>query len=328
MKKVISNTIVVLLLLFPLVANSAPQGAERQKAGPVSAPPAKKTDEERKSQGTGVSASLAGSPSQQSLRPGALSKGEVSETTADQRTPTDIYRVGVGDVLDVRLLNSATSRSTLFTVIAGGLIDLPIAGGPISVSGLTPEEIQGRIAAELKRRAVEDSAQVVVGVRQYGSHTVVLTGLVTIPGTKILRREAVPLYVIFAETQLRNDAGKVVIMRGGSPGPILDLSDSSTLNSTVVAGDVITVSGRTQEFYYIGGRINYPGQKAFQPSITLLQAILASGGLAKQGDNVVEISREGGDGKLITTKFNVKQIKQGKTEDPRLEPGDRIEVLR
>ena len=327
MKRVISNTILVLFLLFPLVSNGAKQDAERQKAGPVSAPPARGTDEDGKAQRTGVSASLSGSPSQESLRSGVSSKTEV-DGTANRPSPTDIYRVGVGDILDVRLLKSATSRSTLFTVIAGGVIDLPVAGGPISVSGLTPEEIQTRIGTELKRRAVEDGAQVVVAVRQYASHTVVITGLVGIPGIKILRREAVPLYVIFAETQLRNDAGRVVIMHDGTPGPVLDLSDPLTLNTNVVSGDVITVSGRPQEFYYIGGRINYPGQKSFQNGITLVQAILAAGGLSKQGDNVVEISREGVDGKLITTKFNVKQIKQGKTEDPRLQAGDRIEVLR
>jgi polysaccharide export outer membrane protein len=246
---------------------------------------------------------------------------------SDQRPLTDIYRVGVGDVLDIHLFKSATSRSTLFTVIGGGYIDLPVAGGPVSVSGLTPEEIQTRIAAELKRRAVEDGAQVVVGVRQYVSHSVVITGLVNTPGTKILRREAVPLYVMLAETPLRSDAGRVVIMRAGTPGQVLDLSDPLTLNTNVISGDVISVSARPQEFYYIGGRINYPGQKPFQPGITLLQAILASGGLSRQNDSTVEVSREATEGRLITTKFNIKEIKSGKMEDPKLQPGDRVEVL-
>jgi protein involved in polysaccharide export with SLBB domain len=197
----------------------------------------------------------------------------------------------------------------------------------MSVSGLTTEEIQTRIAAELKRRAVEDGAQVVVGVRQYVSHTVVLTGLVNTPGTKVLRREAVPLYVILAETQLRADASRVVIMHAGTSGQALDLSDPSTLNTNVISGDVISVSGRPQEFYYLGGRINYPGQKTFQPGITLLQAILAAGGLSRQNDGTVDISREGTGGRLITTRFNIKEIKSGKTGDPKLQPGDRIEVL-
>ncbi|HEX7770917.1 MAG TPA: SLBB domain-containing protein, partial [Pyrinomonadaceae bacterium] len=93
------------------------------------------------------------------------------------------------------------------------------------------------------------------------------------------------------------------------------------------SGDVITISGRPQEFYYIGGRINYPGQKQFQPGITLLQAILAAGGPTRQ-ESKVEISREGSEGKLVTIRYNIKQIKSGEVEDPKLQAGDRIEVAK
>jgi len=248
-----------------------------------------------------------------------------ASATAPEPSLTEIYRVGVGDVLDIRLLNSASKSSTLFTVMVGGLIDLPIAGGSISVAGLTPDEIQNIISAELKRRAVDDKAQVSVGVRQYLSHSVMVTGLVVNPGTRFLRREMVPLYVVLAESQLRNDGGRVVILRGGTPGQPHDLSNPDTLNLTVQSGDVITVTTRPQEFYYIGGRINYPGQKVFQPGITLLQALLAAGGTNKQ-DNKVEISREGADGRLVTISFTIRQIKSGAVQDPKLQPGDRIEV--
>ena len=249
-----------------------------------------------------------------------------SGTSTPERSPTEIYRVGIGDVLDIRLLNSANSKSsTLFTVAAGGVIDLPIAGGSISVAGLTPDQIQNIISAELKRRAVDNNGRVSVGVRQYASHSVMVTGLVVNPGTRFLRRELVPLYVVLAESQLRNDGGRVVILRSGTPGEPHDLSDPATLNLTVQSGDVITVTSRPQEFYYIGGRINYPGQKVFQPGITLLQALLAAGGTGRQ-DNKVEISREGTDGRLVTIGYRIKQIKSGAVQDPKLQPGDRIEV--
>ena len=240
---------------------------------------------------------------------------------------TEIYRVGVGDVLDIRLLNSPNNRSTLFTVMPGGAIDLPMAGGAISVAGLTPDEIKARIAAELKRRAVEENSQLSVGVRQYVSHSVMVTGLVVNPGTRYLRREAVPLYVVLAESQLRNDAGRVVIMRAGTNGDAIELSDPQTLNVTIQSGDVITVSNKPQEFYYIGGRVNFPGQKVFQPGITLLQAILAAGG-ASQKETRVEISRAGADGRLATILYRLKEIKAGTVEDPKLQPGDRIEISR
>ena len=257
-------------------------------------------------------------------------KASVAESggaSVPERSLTETYRVGVGDVLDIRLLNTANSKSTLFTVAGGGMIDLPVAGGAISVAGLTTDEIQTRIAAELKRRAVAENPKVSVGVRQYLSHSVTITGLVVNPGIRFLRREQVPLYVILAESQLRNDSARVVIMRGGAPGQPYDLSDPATLNLNVQSGDVITVSSRPQEFYYIGGRINYPGQKTFQPGITLLQAILAAGGTTRQ-ENRVEISREGADRRLVTIRYSIKLIKSGAAEDPKLQPGDRIEVAR
>ena len=260
-----------------------------------------------------------------SVLPIKASVNDSSATSVAEQQLTAIYRVGVGDVLDIRFPNSANNRSTLFTVVEDGAIDLPVAGGLFSVAGLTPEEIQATISAELKRRAVDVNGKVSVGVRQYLSHSITVTGLVNVPGIRFLRRERVPLYVVLSESQLRNDGARVGILRGGIPGPTHDLSDTATLNLTVQAGDVITVTSKPQEFYYIGGRVRNPGQKVFQPGVTLLQALLASGGTSKS-DNKIELSREGSGGRLVTTQYTLKQIKSGAVADPKLQVGDRVEV--
>ncbi len=239
---------------------------------------------------------------------------------------TSIYRVGTGDVLDIRLLNTPAGRSTLFTVMSGGSIEYPLAGGLFPVAGLTTDEISARLSAELKRRGINDNSQVVVGVRDYTSHAVIVSGLVNYPGTRILRREAMPLYVIIAEAQLRPDATRAVIMRAGEPPNVIaDLSDPVALNVLVKPGDVINVHARQLQYYFIGGRINSPGQKPYQPGLTLIQAILAAGGLSR-AQETVEISREDAAGLLTTTKYVLKEIKSGKIPDPRLQPGDRIQV--
>jgi protein involved in polysaccharide export with SLBB domain len=240
---------------------------------------------------------------------------------------TTIYRVGVGDVLDVRIRNGGFNGSTLFTVLEGGLIDFPLLGGSVKVAGMTTDEIQTRLAAEFQRRALQESVDLKVGVRQYTSHSVIVTGLVVSGGTKVLRREAVPLYVILAESQSRLDAARAHIMRPNRPVMTLDLTDPSSSSVLIQPGDVINITARPELFYYIGGRINSPGQKNFQAGITLLQAILAAGGL-RQADGVVEMSRDNANGNLTTTKYVLKNIKSGKIPDPRLQPGDRIEVLR
>ena len=257
-----------------------------------------------------------------------LSAVPASSSTSDESSLTTIYRVGAGDVIDIRIQGLTTGGSTLHTVLEGGFIDLAVIGGTVQVAGLTTDEIQTQLAAEFKRRALQDTANVTVTVRQYASHTVIVTGLVVSGGTKILRREAVPLYVLLAETQSRLDAARAAIMRAGKPVLTLDLTEPSSSSILIRPGDVINVTARPEQFYYIGGRINYPGQKVFQPAITLLQSILAAGGLRNQSDGLVEMSRERPDGNLTTTRYSLKDIKSGKMPDPRLQPGDRIEVIR
>ena len=320
MKNIISIALVSLC-----VASSA--SIVTAQKNPETAKPKATPSEEQKNQNSGTSSVLSTptTTNDSIAKTASTSAGATGDTS---QLLTEIYKVGVGDILDVRFMNSANAgRSTLFTVVAGGMIDFPVAGGPIMVAGLTADEIQARIAGELKRRAIEDGAHISVGVRQYVSHSVLVTGLIGSPGAHILRREAVPLYVVLAESQLRNDAGRVVILRSGVTGQALDLSDPVTLNTTVINGDVITVTGRPQEFYYIAGRINYPGQKTYQSGITLLQAILAAGGTSRQNESKVEISRDGTDGRLVTTRFNLKDIKAGVIQDPKVLPGDRIQVL-
>jgi protein involved in polysaccharide export with SLBB domain len=268
--------------------------------------------------------------------PGPLSRGAETPSTSAvpdastpdnaKTSPTSIYRVGVGDVLDIRLLNSASSRSTLYSVMEGGLIDFPLIGKPMTVAGLTTDEISAQLSAELKRRKIVEGSQTVVCIRQYNSHAVIITGLVNNPGARIIRREAVPLYVILAEAQLHTIAGRAIITRPDGSNSTVDLSDPSAMNALVYAGDVINVTVRPTQYYYIAGQIITPGQKLYQPGISLLQAILAAGGLIRQADARIEIYREDTTGHLFTFKYSLKDIKSGKIADPRLLPGDRIEV--
>ncbi|MBD0370971.1 MAG: polysaccharide biosynthesis/export family protein [Pyrinomonadaceae bacterium] len=237
----------------------------------------------------------------------------------------DIYRVGVGDVLDIRLLNSPARGSTLYTVLPGGMLDYPLAGDPLTVTGMTTEEIAARLRSLIK---IYDKPQVSVNVREYQSHTVIVTGLVNDPGMKYLRREAVPLYVVITEAQPRTEAGRAVIMRQGSANLTVDLADTNAMSTPVQPGDVIKLTPAPPQFYFVGGAISNPGQKSFHSGLTLTQAILAAGGTTRFAGSDVKVSRTGAGGMLVTTKYNLKKIEEGKIPDPVLQPGDRIEVSR
>jgi polysaccharide biosynthesis/export protein len=239
-----------------------------------------------------------------------------------------LYRVGIGDVLDVRLRDVPAIRSSLITVSASGVIEHQILTQPLKVLGLTTDEISQRIASDLKSRAVQ-APDVLVGVREYVSHIVLVSGLVKQPGQKVLRREGVPLYVVIAEAQLMPEAGRALIMSQRANRAItVDLSNPKQIDLLVCSGDVITVQPNPRQYFYIGGEIKAPGEKSFRSGMTLTQAILASGGLTPDARQEVRIFRDGGDGRLVVSRYKLKDIDSGKLRDPSIEPGDRITVAR
>ncbi len=261
----------------------------------------------------------------------AMRTREVAKRSAAKpKAITETYKIGIGDILDIRILNNANKNSSLFTVLEGGTIDYPLAGEePIQVAGFTIDEISDLLKEKIK---LYENPDVAVNVRDYASHTVSVLGLVEKAGTKALRREAIPLYVILAEAVPTTNANKVSIVRASDKQTVtLDLDDNETL---VYSGDIIRVLNQqttatpiTQaQFYFVAGNVVNAGQKDFHEGITLTQAIFAAGGLKKDKAKKVVIRRKSEQGMLISTAFDLKAIKDGKVADPVLQAGDTIEV--
>lgn len=290
-------------------ATDAPQPASLKTAAAVANDPATRS---------------AGTNSESS-KPASTTGAAPATSSAPAASLTNIYRVGIGDVLDIRLLNAQSRSSTLYTVLPGGLLEYPLAGDPLNVVGMTTDEIAERLRSLIK---IYEKPQVTVNVREYQSHSVIVTGLVNDPGLKYLRRESVPLYVVMTESQPRAEAARAVIMRQGNQNLSVDLSDTNALSTLVLPGDVIKLTAALPQFYFVGGAVSDPGQKSFHTGLTLTQAILAAGGTTRFAASEVKVSRQGADGRLVMTKYNLKKIEEGKVPDPTLQPGDRIEVTR
>jgi protein involved in polysaccharide export with SLBB domain len=240
---------------------------------------------------------------------------------------TQVYRIGPNDVLDIQLVGNPSRKSTLFTVLDGGLLEYPLAGDPIPVAGMTVAEVAGALRQRIK---IFENPKVVVNIRDYASHTVSVTGFVASPGTKALRREAVPLYALLAEAVALPEAARATITRQGRPTMTLDLKDSNHSSTLVVPGDVIRVLGAApppSEFFFVGEGVNAPGQKPYHDGLTLTQAIIASGGLRTSAGSKIRISRQRADGRLSNQDFDLKKIQGGKIPDPVLQKGDRIEFI-
>jgi len=250
-----------------------------------------------------------------------------AKPTADEGL-TKIYRVGPGDVLDVRLTDGVPAQSTLFTVSAAGFLEHAELSTPIRSAGLTVDDIAARIEEDLKQRSSIKNPRVSVAVEEYISHTILVSGLVKEPGTKSLKREGIPLFVVIADAQPLPEAGRVSVQRNASNESFLiDLSETSALKMLVRPGDVVSLLEREDQFFYLSGLVKSPGEKIFRRGLTLTQAIIAAGGLSKDGKKA-ELARDNGKGFLVVKRYKLKDVEAGKVPDPQIQTGDRITIIK
>jgi polysaccharide export outer membrane protein len=307
--------------------NPPPQAvAEPKRQDPAPQPVAEKRPQDPAPQPTAEQISLnAKTPS--TPEPTAAPASEVNAAAANEEvTLTRIYRVGPNDVLDIRINDNVASQSTLFTVTPSGFIEHPTLGEPLQASGLTVDEIGSKFESELKRRALVENPKVSVGVRDYASHTILVSGLVKDSGTKILRREAIPLYVVVADAQPLPEAARLTLLRNESNSTFeVDLTQTKDMSLLVRPGDVITLLPSVTQFVYVGGEVRSPGEKIFRRGLTLMQAIIAAGGVTPQAKEA-RLGRDNGEGFLLVTRYKLKDIESGKVQDPVVKPGDRITI--
>ena len=284
------------------------------------AAPAAKKDE--------TPATDSGEPSEAKTNESTEAKNSDANTAASEPALTKLYRVGPGDVLDVRINDAPPAQSTLFTITPAGLLEHPLLTEPLRAGGMSVEEISTAIESDLKRRALNESPKVSVAVRDYASHTILVSGLVKDSGTKILRREAIPLYVVVADAQPLPEAAKVTVVRGESNQTFeIDLSEPVEMNLLVRPGDVITLQANVTQFLYIGGEVKSPGEKTYRRGLTLTQALIAAGGVTTKAKEA-RLGRDDGRGYLTVTQLKLKDIESGKIPDPMVRPGDRIMIVK
>jgi protein involved in polysaccharide export with SLBB domain len=262
-------------------------------------------------------------PSKVRARLASVSSPSAAAVTTEQPNPTTIYKIGPGDVLDVRV-NRADNSSSVFTISASGVLDHPSLIDPLPVVGLTVEEVTARFEARMKRRGADDQ-KVSIGVNDYASHTILVSGLVKESGTKVLRREAIPLYVVVADAQPLPEASRLTLVRNHSQEDI-SLVDTDRMNLLVFPGDVITLLPELEQFFYVTGEVVSPGEKKYRQGLTLTQALIVTGGVTAKAKEA-RVARDRGDGFLVVTRYKLKDIHSGKLRDPSIGPGDRITIV-
>lgn len=248
----------------------------------------------------------------------------VRQTSRDSLEPTEIYRVGVGDVLFINLEDAA---ARYYTVLVDGTIDYPLAGKLVTVVGLTTEEIEELLREKIRLYA---DPRVTVKVRDYASHRIRVEGKAK-EGEHFLRREAMPLLIVRTMVGAAPEATRVVVERGKEETRVLDLSDPESDRFLVEQGDVLKFIDPTEtpfvaeQFFFFGEKICDGGKKDLHPGLTLMQAVFEACGGMSERVRKVSILRKAENGRYVTLKYDLREILRGNQTDPSLEAGDMID---
>lgn len=245
----------------------------------------------------------------------------VPEAAPKSSSPTEIYRVGINDVLYIKLHN-AVSGSDYYTVRPDGTIDFPLAGERVVVADLTVDQIERTLVSAIK---LFQDPKVEVRIRDYASHKIKVSGTVENPGEKSLQREAVPFFVIKAAAIVSPETGQVKITASGqTKGETYDIADPRLEGLLIYPGAAIEFIPAAKGNYFVTGKHVTAGQKTISGRLTLLQAVIAAQN-GREAKKAV-IRRRTESGVLNNTEFDLRAVRSGRIADPVISSGDIIDI--
>ena len=277
-----------------------------------------------------------------------------SEQTAQGAVaPASGYRIGRGDLLDVRVTTAKGKNAELSAdgLEVGDSGEVQVYDGPVQAACLTTAEL----AAKIRERFLKykrDPLGVSVSVREYRSQTVAVMGAVKKPGPFELRRPTrlLELLAIHAGGPDEPRAGdRVVIVHtaapqrcDGSPAP----EDPSAVSSYELArtvrgeeganpylrpGDVVSVPAAEEpKKVYVVGNVVEPTAIDYDPKepVTLYKAIARARGTMPdtKSDKVLIIRQVPGTLQKTEIVADLEAIKRNRAPDIELLPEDVVDV--
>lgn len=260
------------------------------------------------------------------LRLGRISR-DLVPAVDDQRT----YRLGPDDKILI-VVDGHPDLTQQLVVRRNGKVAAPLVG-ETSAAGLTVQELSVRLTDRLREDFLVDP-KVDVEVVEYNSQWVVVSGEVRLPGRVALRGGTRLTEVIAEAGGLTDEAGQQIVVshvgeddaQGNSTRIERRDFETGAANPVLSHGDLVNV-GRV-EYCYVDGEVRNPGRVEIEPGLTLLKAIVLSGGATEWANRKeVRILSSSDSGKPGTT-HNLKRIQAMKDPDPELRPGDVVIVPR
>src|ERR1043165_4345945 len=260
-----------------------------------------------------------------------------------QQSPDDRYRIGPGDVLDIRIYNRPQLSREAVRVEGNGMIRMPLIESEIQAACAT----QGELAKEISTRYAKyyKNLQVDVFIKEYHSRQVAIIGAVNDQSRFELQRRVRLLELLTYAKGPSPRAGQtinIVHSTASSPCKKDDETDTAAAftsyklsdvlqgdpksNPYLEAGDIITLPEADQ--VYVVGNVFTPLTIALKEPITLSRAIAMAGGLKQdtRKDKIRVLRQEPGTTIRKEITVDLYAIEKKRSEDLALLPNDIIDV--
>jgi polysaccharide export outer membrane protein len=205
------------------------------------------------------------------------------------------YRIGPGDILDIRIFNKPQFNREGVRVDPRGMIRMPLIKEEIRAACQTEETLEAKITELLKEYIREP--QVTVQIKEYQSEPVAVLGAVRAPSRFQLQRRVRLLELLTFVNGPTDNAGRTVQVVHTGPrveceaqreDTAANAIDSYQLTETlrgdeksnpyIQAGDVVSIAIADQ--VYVIGNVVRPTAIALTEPMTVSRAIAMAGGTA------------------------------------------------
>jgi polysaccharide export outer membrane protein len=279
-------------------------------------------------------------------QPAADSRPAIAQTASspELRTPENQrYRIGPGDLLEIRIFNRPQLSRDAVRVEGNGMIRMPLVEDEIQAACKSEGELAKEIATRYLR--YYRNLQVDVFIKEYHAREVALIGAVNEQGRYQMQRRLRLLELLTFAKGPSDKAGETInIVRGPRTDLCANSSDSADeggfislrLNDTlrgeekanpfIQAGDIVTIPEAAQ--VYVVGNVYSPRTLPLKEPITVSHAIAMAGGVLRDSktDRIHIIRQVPGSGGQSELYVSLKDIASKKAEDVLLRPNDIVEV--
>jgi polysaccharide export outer membrane protein len=258
--------------------------------------------------------------------------------------PNDqVYRIGPGDVLDIRVYNKPNLTRDAVRVEGNGIIRMPLIDTDIQAACRT----EGELAREISSRYAKfyKNLHVDVFIKEYHSKQVAIIGAVNDQSRFELQRRVRLLELLTYAKGPSPKAGQTINVVHSQAASLCDSADDDDINKTfssfklsdtlqgdpsanpyLEAGDIVTLPEAEQA--YVVGNVFTPLTIPLKEPVTLSRAIAMAGGVKQdtKKDKIRIMRQEPGSTTKKEIIVDLSAIERRHAEDPVLAANDIVEV--